>query len=151
MQHAPRLPHVGRPPPPLTCSGWPRSSRELGLSGSSRPPMNSRKEGTKAKPSDRRQPQLSAWVTACPGTCQLLACSGARLLHPALVQWLEGQARPGRTGHDEVDELGHEDEEGEHQLVQLVQGAAELGRRHLCSTCRPLSGERLLLHSLEVP
>ena len=69
MQHAPRLPHVR--PPPLTCSGWPRSSRELGLSGSKMPPMNSRKEGTKAKPSDRRQPQLSAWVTACPGTCQL--------------------------------------------------------------------------------
>ena len=57
----------------ITFSGKPRSRRELGLSGRNTPPKKSRVEGTKAKPKDRRHPQLSAWVTASTCTAQILA------------------------------------------------------------------------------
>ena len=46
-----------------TCSWWPRSRRDTGLSGRNTPPRKSAKEGTKAKPRDRRQPQLDAPLT----------------------------------------------------------------------------------------
>lgn len=40
----------------------PRSMRELGVSGSTREPMNSSAAGTPARPRLRRQPHSTVWV-----------------------------------------------------------------------------------------